>query len=67
MPNYMKIKLVHSPAGRIPKQGETVKGLGLRRLYQTRVIVDTPETRGMVNAVPHLVQIVEENVAAPSA
>lgn len=62
MQMFMKVQLVHSPAGRVPKQGATVRGLGLRRLYQERVIEDTPATRGMVKAVPHLVRIVEEGI-----
>jgi len=63
----MKVKLVHSAAGRLPKHRQTVKGLGLSRLYQERVIEDTPCTRGMVNRVPHLVTIVEEGLSAPQA
>lgn len=58
----MKILLAHSPCGRKPDQGRTVKGLGLKRLNETRVIEDTPSTRGMVKKIPHLVRIVEENV-----
>jgi large subunit ribosomal protein L30 len=67
MQKHMKIKLVHSTAGRLPKQRGTVKGLGLSRLSQTRVIEDTPATRGMVKKVSHLVTIVEEGLAAPKA
>ncbi|HPM40940.1 MAG TPA: 50S ribosomal protein L30 [bacterium] len=67
MQKLMKIKLVHSTAGRLPKQLGTVRGLGLKRLGQERVIEDTPCTRGMVKKVPHLVRIVEEGIAAPKA
>lgn len=62
MQTYMRIRLVHSPAGRLPRQGATVKGLGLRRLNEERVIADTPAARGMVQSVPHLVRIVEEGM-----
>ena len=58
----IKIKLFHSPCGRLPKQRKTVTGLGLRKLYAERVLEDTPAVRGMVGKVPHLVKIVEENV-----
>lgn len=62
MRKMMKIRLVHSTAGAFPKHRDTVRGLGLRHVYHERVIVDTPETRGMVKAVNYLVKVVEENV-----
>jgi len=58
----MRVKLVRSPHGRLPKQAGTIKGLGLRRTGDTRVIEDTPATRGMVAKIPHLVMIVEEGL-----
>lgn len=60
MQKQMKIRLVHSQCGRKPKQRATVKGLGLTHLYSEREIADTPENRGMVNKVPHLVRVVGE-------
>lgn len=60
MKKTMRVRLIHSPCGRIPKQRGTVIGLGLRRTNQERVIEDTPLTRGMVAAIPHLVRIVED-------
>ncbi|MGH8459335.1 MAG: 50S ribosomal protein L30 [Nevskiales bacterium] len=42
------------------KQRETVRGLGLRRLNQVVERQDTPAVRGLVKAIPHLVEIVEE-------
>lgn len=60
----IRVKLVHSAIGREKKQGETVKGLGLRKLNQERELLDTPAIRGMVNKIPHLVKIVEENIVA---
>ena len=41
-------------------QRATVRGLGLRRMHQVVERMDTPEIRGMVNKVPHLVAIVTE-------
>ena len=60
MSKHIKVKLVHSPCGRYPKQRMTVRGLGLRRLSHERVLIDTPEIRGMVASVSHLVEIVGE-------
>jgi large subunit ribosomal protein L30 len=41
-------------------QRATLKGLGLNKMHRVRELEDTPAVRGMVNAVSHLVQIVEE-------
>jgi large subunit ribosomal protein L30 len=37
----------------------TIRGLGLRRLHQVVERQDTPETRGMIHKVRHLVEVVE--------
>ena len=55
----LKIRQVGSVIGCTDKQRATVLGLGLRRMHQTVERPDTPEIRGMVKAVPHLVSIVE--------
>ncbi len=49
-----------SPARRPEVQRRTLVGLGLGRIRKTRELEDTPAVRGMVNAIPHLVRIVEE-------
>jgi large subunit ribosomal protein L30 len=55
----IKIRQIGSVIGCTDKQRASVRGLGLRRMHQVVERVDTPEVRGMVNAVPHLVEIVE--------
>lgn len=57
----LRLKLVASVIGSNPKQRATVKGLGFKRTNQEIMRVDTPEIRGMVAKVPHLVQVVEGN------
>jgi large subunit ribosomal protein L30 len=42
------------------KQRKVIKGLGFTRLNQVIEREDTPSIRGMVNAIPHLVRIVNE-------
>lgn len=61
MQKMMKIKLVHSATGCIPRHRKTVRGLGFNRLYEEREIADTPQSRGMVKAVCHLVEIIGED------
>ena len=55
----VRIKQVGSLIGCTDKQRATVKGLGLRRMHHVVERKDTPEIRGMVKAVPHLVEIVK--------
>jgi large subunit ribosomal protein L30 len=55
----LKVTLVKSTIGFNRTQAETVTGLGLRRLNHTVELADTPETRGMVHKVRHLVTVQE--------
>ena len=55
----LKITLVKSTIGFNRTQDETVIGLGLRRLNHTVELADTPETRGMIHKVRHLVSVQE--------
>ena len=53
----LKITLVRSPIGFNEKQSRVVQGMGLRRLRQSVELHDTPETRGMIHKVRHLVTV----------
>ena len=53
------ITLTRSPIGRSYKQKDIVRGLGLKKLNQTVIRKDTPEIRGMVAKIPHLVVVQE--------
>ena len=55
----LKLKLVRSLIGSTERQRQTVRGLGLRRLQHIVERQDTPEIRGMVTKVLHLVQVIE--------
>ena len=54
----MKIKVTQrkSAIGRPQRQRDTLRGLGLRKLNQSRILDDTPSVRGMINKVSHLVE-----------
>jgi large subunit ribosomal protein L30 len=41
-------------------QRDTIRGLGLRRLQETRTLENTPAVRGMIKKVIHLVEVVKE-------
>ncbi|HEX2457900.1 MAG TPA: 50S ribosomal protein L30 [Vicinamibacterales bacterium] len=53
----VKITLVRSPIGFNGNQAKVVEGIGLRRLGHTVELRDTPETRGMIHKVRHLVTV----------
>jgi large subunit ribosomal protein L30 len=55
--NTVKVTLVRSPIGTLPAHRATVRGLGLRKINQTRELVDTREVRGMINKVHYLVRV----------
>ena len=54
------VEQIGSPIRRPGDQRATLIGLGLNKMHRTRELEDTPSVRGMVNAIPHLVTIVEE-------
>ena len=56
----LKVRLVRSPIGFNKTQGLTVQGMGLRKIRHTVELPDTPETRGMIHKVRHLVVVQEE-------
>ncbi len=56
----IKIKQTGSPIRRPAKQIATLKGLGLNKMHRVRELEDTPEVRGMIRAVRHMVEIVED-------
>jgi large subunit ribosomal protein L30 len=53
----VKVTLTKSPVGFNRKQLLVVRGLGLRRIRQTVELKDTPDTRGMIHKVRHLVVV----------
>jgi large subunit ribosomal protein L30 len=54
----IKIEQVGSPLRRHHDQRETLVGLGLNKIGRTKDLPDTPETRGMLRKVQHLVRVV---------
>lgn len=55
----LKVTLVKSTIGAIPKHKKTVEALGLKKLNKTVVLPDNDATRGMVAQVKHLVKVEE--------
>ena len=59
MAEKLKITLVKSPIGAIPKQRATVEALGLKKLQKTVELPDNAAVRGMIQNVKHLVKVEE--------
>lgn len=59
MANKLKITLVKSTIGAIPKQRKTVEAMGLRKLNKTVEMPDNAAVRGMIQQVRHLVKVEE--------
>lgn len=57
MSNKLEITLIKSTIGASDKQCSVVRGLGLRRLHQTVSLQDSPETRGMINKISHMLKV----------
>ena len=63
MAKKLKITLVKSYIGRPEKHRKVLRGMGLQKLNRTVLLKDTPEVRGMINKVSHLLSVVEIEVS----
>ena len=54
------VEQIGSPIRRTKDQRATLVGLGLNKIRRRSTLEDTPSVRGMINAVKHLVEVVEE-------
>ena len=55
----IKIKQIGSPIRRPQKQKQMLVGLGLGRMHKIVEIEDTPEVRGAIAKLPHMVEVVD--------
>ena len=53
----VKVTLTGSMAGQLKNIQASVRGLGLRRIRDSRVVEDSPENRGMIRAAQHLLHV----------
>ncbi len=54
------VKQIRSPIRRPEVQRKILKGLGLNKINKVSELNDTPSIRGMINKIPHLVQILDK-------
>jgi large subunit ribosomal protein L30 len=55
----LKITQIGSPIRRQPHQRKTLIGLGLNKMHRSRELEDSPEVRGMIKRVQHMVTVEE--------
>lgn len=53
----IKVTQIGSPIRRTKDQRATLVGLGLNKMHRTRELEDTPEVRGMIRKVHHMVSV----------
>lgn len=59
MSNKLRVTLVKSINGRLESHKQCVAGLGLRKMHQSREVLNTPENRGMIQKVSYLLKVEE--------
>ncbi|WMC93808.1 50S ribosomal protein L30 [Kineothrix sp. MB12-C1] len=55
----LKVTLVKSPIGAVPKHKATVEAMGLRKLNKSIILPDNGATRGQIRQIAHLVKVEE--------
>jgi len=58
--DQLKIKWVKSTISCPKDMRDTIRSLGFKKLNEERIVKNTPEIRGMIKKVIHLVKVVEE-------
>ena len=61
MAKKLKVTLVRSLSGRIQSHRDTIHALGIRKVNHSVIHKDSPQIRGMIRAVRHLVEVEEVN------
>ena len=59
MPSTLRLRQFKSASGHTRDQKDTIRALGIRRLHQVVELNDTPQIRGMMFKVRHLVEVVD--------
>ena len=59
MADKLKVTLVKSTIGAVPKHKKTIEALGLSKMHKTVELPDNAATRGMIKQVSHLVKVEE--------
>ena len=55
----LKVTLVKSPIGAVPKHRKTVEAMGLRKMHKTVTLPDNAATRGQIQQVAYMLKVEE--------
>lgn len=55
----LKLTLVRSLNGRLESHQQCARGLGIRKIHNPVMVLDTPENRGMVNKISYMLKVEE--------
>ena len=61
MAKKIRLTLIRSLIGRLPRHKDCVRGLGLRRMHHTVEVIDTPSNRGMIDKVSYMLKVEEDS------
>ena len=56
----LKITLVKSPIGAVPKHKKTLEAMGLTKMHKTITVADTAAVRGQIQQVGYMLKVEEE-------
>lgn len=59
MAGKLKITLVKSPIGAVPKHRKTIEAMGLRKMHKTVELPDNPCVRGQIQQVSYMIKVEE--------
>ena len=59
MAEKLRITLVKSPIGAVPKHRKTVEAMGLTKMHKTVELPDNAATRGQIQQISHLIKVEE--------
>ena len=59
MADKLKVTLVKSPIGAVPKHRKTVQAMGLTKMHKTVELPDNPCTRGQIKQIEYMVKVEE--------
>ena len=60
MSKQLKITLVKSLNGRLAAHKACARGLGIRRIHNPVMVIDTPENRGMINKISYMLKVEQD-------
>ena len=59
MSKQLQVTLIKSIHGRLKAHQACVRGLGIRRIHNPVMVIDTPENRAMINKIEYMLKVEE--------